>query len=75
MYVFPHAARTRETAYRTDRPVPVDIYSPEGERLFSGMIAIEDWDSAMGDHVFRIETDPTTEEQVVVRYRLVEPFE
>ena len=39
------------------------------------MVAIEGWDSALGDHVYRVETDPDTEEQVVARYRLVEPFE
>lgn len=75
LWVFPHADRGPDTFRATDGPVPVDVYSPEGERLFAGMIAIEEWDSALGDHVYRVETDPDTEEQVVARYRLVEPFE
>ena len=74
LWVFPHADRGPETARAADRPVPVDVYSPAGERLFSGMIAIDSWDSARGDHVYRIETDPGTEEQVAARYRFVDPF-
>ena len=75
LWVFSHADRGPDTVRGADGPVPVDVYSPEGERLFSGMIAIAAWDSALGDHVYRIETDPDTEEQVVARYRLVEPFD
>ena len=75
LWVFSHADRGPDAVRGADGPVPVDVYSPEGERLFSGMIAIAAWDSALGDHVYRIETDPDTEEQVVARYRLVEPFE
>ena len=75
LWVFPHTDRGPATSRRADGPVPVDVYSPEGERLFSGMIAIEGWDSALGDHVYRVETDAATEEQVVARYRLVEPIQ
>ena len=54
---------------------PVDVYSPEGERLFSGMIFERTWHAVFGDFVYSIVDDPETEEQHVVRYRLVEPFE
>jgi len=59
-----------------DRPdQPVDVYSPDGEHLFSGMIPMFRWDSARGDHVYGVSTDPDTEENIAVRYRLVEPFD
>lgn len=73
LYVFPHAPVSPSgfTNYmETTEPVPVDVYSPTGARRFSGMSPIGSWISAMGDHVYRIETDPSTEERVVVRYRL-----
>ncbi len=66
--------QTHSNTIENTAPVPVDIYSPKGERLFSGMIPIDSWHSAVGSHLYRIETDPETEEQIVVRYRLVEPF-
>ena len=53
----------------------MDVYSPDGDHLFSGMIGIETWHAGHSDHVYRIETAPETEEQVVARYRLVYPFE
>ena len=74
LWVFPHAERGPETSRVAAGPVPVDVYSAEGKRLFCGMIAIEGWDAASDDYVYRIETDPDTEEQVAARYRLVEPF-
>ncbi len=74
LYLFPHSQRTPETVLRTDEPVPVDVYSPMGERLFSGRIDIEDWDSEIGEYLYRVETDPISEEHVVARYRLVEPY-
>ncbi len=55
-------------------PVPVDVYSPDGERLFAGQMPIERWSAALGDHVYTLETDDAGD-QIVVRYRLVEPFE
>lgn len=74
LYVFPHSARTPETTFEADGPVPVDVYSPAGERLFTGSIALERWDAAFGDYLYKRETDPVTEEYVVARYRLVRPF-
>ena len=52
----------------------VDVYSPEGEHLFSGWIPSVDWRSARGEHVYAIESDDQTGDVSVVRYRLVEPF-
>lgn len=69
VYVFPFIPDAWE------RPVePVDVYSAAGERLFSGMMPIARWDAARGDFVYAVGTDPETEENRVVRYRLVEPF-
>ena len=59
-----------------DRPEqPVDVYSPDGKRLFSGMIPMLRWGWARGDYVYGARTDPQTEEYTAVRYRLVEPFD
>lgn len=69
IYVYPYAASTDGPGDR-----PVDVYSPDGERLYSGIIAGHLWTRARGDWVFRVGTDPRTEERVVARYRLVEPF-
>lgn len=69
LYVFPFIPAS------WDRPEqPVDVYSSEGEHLFSGMIPMIRWASARGDHVYGIRTDPDTEEYTAVRYRLIEPF-
>ena len=38
------------------------------------MTTINSWDSALGDDVYRNETEPDTGERVVARYRLVVPF-
>jgi len=54
---------------------PVDVYSPEGERLFSGSIPERRWYATHGDFVYSIVDDPETEEKQVVRFRLVEPFD
>jgi len=52
----------------------VDVYSPEGEHLFSGWISSVYWRSARGDYVYTLESDGQTGDERVVRYRLVEPF-
>ena len=69
LYVFPRVPHTWEREER-----PVDVYSPDGELLFAGMMPDFRWMAALDDYVYVIETDPDTEEQVVVRYRIVEPF-
>jgi len=69
LYVFPFIPDS------WDRPEqPVDVYSPDGEHLFSGMIPMIRWESARGDYVYGIYRDPDTEEFTAVRYRLIEPF-
>jgi len=75
IYVFPfyeplNAPRPPDTEPpEIDRPV--DVFSADGEHLFSGMISISDWSGALGDFVYRSRLNPEAE---VVRYRLVEPF-
>lgn len=75
LYVFPfyeplNAPRPPDTEPpEIDRPV--DVFSADGEHLFSGMISISDWSGALGDFVYRSRLNPEAE---VVRYRLVEPF-
>ena len=55
-------------------PVAVDVYSTNGEHLFSGLLNISDWDASLGDHVYRIGYSDGGE-QMLHRYRLVEPFQ
>lgn len=50
------------------------MYSADGELLFAGMSQIADWAAAHGDHGYRIETDAGTQEQLVVRSRILAPF-
>lgn len=70
LYVFPHAGRRPENWRQTHERVPVDVYSPEGGRQFAGWSAIEDWDAARGEYVYRIEVDSRTQEHVMARYRV-----
>ena len=69
VYVFPWVEKEE-----TRDAWPVDVYSPEGERLFAGMISIDHWIAALGEFIYRFEEHPETGEQQVVRYRLVDPF-
>lgn len=59
--------------------LPVDVYSPDGELLFAGMIESAGqhtlgWQDARGDHVYRRSTDWDTGETFLERLRLIEPF-
>lgn len=69
LYVYPYHPSGGAAA-----GVPVDVYAPDGERLFAGLIDNVRWLRSRGDHVYRTEFDQRTEEQSVVRYRLSEPF-
>jgi hypothetical protein len=71
LYVFPsgHLVYDREV-----KEWPVDVYSAEGEPLFSGTMDRFLWNAYLGDYVYGISPDPVSEENRVVRYRLVEPF-
>ena len=51
----------------------MDVYGPGGEIIFAGTTTIDNWNAARGAHVYRLETDPETEERVVARYRLEIP--
>ena len=76
VYVFPYTwVGMPGIAMTEDVPVPVDVYSSEGDRLFTGMSPQRSWAHADGDYVWEIGTDPDTEENVVRKIRLVEPFE
>jgi len=58
-----------------DRPVvPVDVYSPDGERLFAGMMPSRSWLRARQEFVYGIELDDASGRQRIVRYRLITPF-
>ncbi len=52
---------------------PVDVYSRDGEHLFSGWIPRKLWDFALDDFVYGRSTDEETGEVRVVRYRLIWP--
>ena len=65
-FVFPYPSPPAEIA--------VDVYSPDGERLFAGHMPNVRWTGAEGDFVYATRRNAETEEEEVVRYRLVEPF-
>lgn len=56
----------------------VDVYSPAGERIFTGtMPGLAEgsaWQDADGDFVYGVDQDPDTFEWRIIRSRLVEPF-
>jgi hypothetical protein len=72
LYVFPYVY----VPWGGEPPdeVPVDVYSPAGERLFAGMMPAHYWRAALGECVYCLEVDADSEEQIVIRYRLVRPF-
>jgi len=53
----------------------VDVYAPDGERLFTGMATPRFWVHAEGDFIYETVIDPLSEEWIVRKSRLVEPFE
>ena len=65
LYVFPYVD---EGAH--DGLVPVDVYSPDGERLFAGLTAPRSWIVAVDDDVYGIEQGEAAQSQRIVRYRL-----
>ena len=69
VYVFPRPPEGWDRAV-----VPVDVYSPDGERLFAGMMPSRSWLRARQEFVYGIELDASTDRQRIVRYRLVAPF-
>jgi len=75
LYVFPYSYTGMTMVPSNPVSVPVDVYGADGERLFSGMMPSRGWVHADGDHVWEIGMDPETEENVVRKVRLVEPFD
>ena len=86
LYVFPYVPKGTPAA----APRPVDVYSLEGERLYSGTISgrmfttayamyngpmLEvAWQVADGDLVWGLAENEETGDREVIRFRLVEPF-
>ncbi len=70
LYIYLHPAADEDE----DEERIVDVYSPQGERLFSGRIPAVDWRSARGEYVYTLESDDQTGEERIVRYHLVKPF-
>jgi len=69
LYVFPYPGAD------WDRDVvPVDVYTPAGERVFAGLMAPRSWMRAKDDAVYGIEADTPDGRERVVRYRLRTPF-
>jgi len=64
LYIFPYVG----TAGGDE--IPVDVYSPAGERIFAGLTSERSWIRAKDDHVYGIEYDERAERQRVVRYRI-----
>lgn len=71
VYVFPYP-ESAEAAEADE--VAVDVYSAEGEPLFSGLMPRVRWSDAEGDFVYSRESDDSTGEERIIRYRLVEPW-
>ena len=69
LYVFPYV----DGSWDRDE-VPVDVYSPGGERLFAGFIADRSWIYAQGNVVYGIEAGEDAGRQRIVRYLLRAPF-
>jgi hypothetical protein len=63
LYVFP-LTESHEEGY------PVDVYSPEGERIAATWLPFQSWEAQSRDDIYRIETVPETGATIVVRYRL-----
>jgi len=61
-YVFPYG--------RTTSGYPVDVYSPEGNRLLNGTIERAGWMAAQDEFVYSTKWHPETGETQVVRYFL-----
>ncbi len=87
LYVFPWLDTVREsgmwspaTAAAATQDKPVDVYSADGERIFTGYfpargIPFREWEEARSGFVYRFVEFNDSQGPVLVRYRLVEPFE
>lgn len=71
LWVFPYVYRPVGVEPGPESPVPVDVYSADGELLFSGLVELPSWNAAHGEYLYRLEDDAESSERVVVRYRVV----
>ncbi len=71
LYVYPYVD---SDVRNPPAELPVDVYSPTGERIFAGMIPNDSWSAARGDHVFVPTLDTATEEWRVERRRMIAPY-
>ena len=79
LYVFPYHWQSQGWGpYGPMEPgtdsVPVDVYSPAGERLFAGMMRRWTWKAAHGDFLYGFRPDESGEHEIV-RYRIILPFD
>ncbi len=72
VYVFPY---TPLPWLLDGRERPVDVYSPDGERLLAGLIESRSWVAAYGDFIYGIDGGQESREPHLIRYRLVLPGE
>jgi hypothetical protein len=70
LYVYRWMRRSSDSAV-----MPVDVFSEDGEHLFSGTIDRKRWLVGNGDLVYGFDEDEGSGGSVVVAYRLEEPFE
>lgn len=69
LYVYRFMRRIYDQDHRI-----VDVFDRDGAHLFSGTQDAIPWQAARGDLVYAFEDDEASGGQVVVAYRLVEPF-
>lgn len=77
VYVAVDLSIDQRKALQTDAdstPIGIDVYSAEGQHLFSGLLDGGLWDAAVGDYVYDIGYDDAGE-QTLVRKRIREPFD
>lgn len=54
---------------------PVDVFTEDGEHLFSGTIDRKQWLLGRGDLVYGFQDDEASGGRVAVAYRIIEPFD
>ena len=70
LFVYRYMRRSSDTIRRL-----VDVFDRDGRHLFSGSFDSILWRAARGDLVYAIAEDEASGGEVVVAYRLVEPFD
>ena len=87
LYVFPFTVSEREpmaltmaSASSVAQQMPVDVYSPAGERVFVGYFPARgypfaEWEAAWTDYIFRFVESDEYENAVLIRYRVRIPWD